>query len=407
MTEREIIEFLSTKNYDIRITHNARWIDQKCTPDVLCIVADCILNYIDTNGNLDFTSKDIWFSDYTIQNVHDIFRKVQVDSSSASNEYDKFFGQPIKLFAYAGILEEEKFGRENKYRLINRNLLEHISLRERNALQFLIKYIGKVVEDSGLTIVFDEFFEQQNSRAYDNLKNTFFTFTVANTAIGSKGSNGKLECGRIFTKVVNVLAFNLNKRGTEKGRISQHAITYDMLMYNRDNFRDIYAEKPKSVSRKDYIAKQHIVINEAYYRYLSTKAKRRLKQYNDNYRNGLSEMLGDIEHATHIHHIFPAGEFPEISYYLENLMALTPNQHLNNAHPDGRTSAINRDYQHDCLIVKTDVIRENIEQNNEVIYSFSDFLHVLFVGFNEDTFLDIEPNDYDGIKAKIELEYVA
>ena len=291
--------------------------------------------------------------------------------------------------------------------MINRNLLEYISLRERNALLFLIKYISKVVDDSGLTLVFDEFFEQQNSQAYDNLKNTFFTFTVANTAIGSKGSNGKLECGRIFTKVVNVLAFDLNKRGTEKGRISQHAITYDMLMYNRDNFRDIYAEKPKSVSRKDYIAQQHIVINEAYYRYLSTKAKRRLKQYNDNYRNGLSEMIGDIEHATHIHHIFPAGEFPEISYYLENLMALTPNQHLNNAHPDGRTTAINRDYQHDCLIVKTDVIRENIEQNNEVIYSFSDFLHVLFVGFNEDAFLDIEPNDYDGIKAKIELEYVA
>lgn len=407
MTEREIIEFLSTKNYDIRITHNARWIDQKCTPDVLCIVADCILNYIDTNGNLDFTSKDIWFFDYTIQNVHDIFRKVQVDSSSASNEYDKFFGQPIKLFAYAGILEEEKFGRENKYRLINRSLLEYISLRERNALQFLIKYIGKVVEDSGLTIVFNEFFEQQNSQAYDNLKNTFFTFTVANTAIGSKGSNGKLECGRIFTKVLNVLAFNLNKRGTEKGRISQHAITYDMLMYNRDNFRDIYAEKPKSISRKDYIAQQHIVINEAYYRYLSTKAKRRLKQYNDNYRNGLSEMLGDTEHATHIHHIFPAGEFPEISYYLENLMALTPNQHLNNAHPDGRTTAVNRDYQHDCLLVKTDAIRENIEQSEEVIYSFTDFLHVLFVGFNKDAFLEIEPNDYDGIKVKIELEYVA
>ena len=178
-------------------------------------------------------------------------------------------------------------------------------------------------------------------------------------------------------------------------------------MYNRDNFRDIYAEKPKSISRKDYIAQQHIIINEAYYRYLSTKAKRRLKQYNDNYRNGTSEMLGDTEHATHIHHIFPAGEYPEISYYIENLIALTPNQHLNNAHPDGRTTTINRDYQHDCLIVKTDIIRENIECSEEVIYSFSDFLHVLFVGFNEDAFLEIEPNDYDGIKAKIELEYVA
>ncbi len=407
MTERELVEFLDSRNYDIRISHNARWIDQKCTPDVLCIVADCILNYIDTNGNTEFTSKDIWFSEYTIQNIHDIFRKVQADSSSASNEYDKFFGQPIKLFAYAGILNEEKVGRGNKYRLINRDILDHISLRERNALQFLSKYIDKVVTDSGLSNIFDEFFTLQTSQAYDNLKTAFFNFTVNNTAIGSKGSDGRLECGRIFTKVVNVLAFSLNKRGTEKGRLSQHAITYDMLMYNRDNFRDIYAEKPKSVSRKDYIAQQHFEINEAYYRYMSTRAKRRLKQYNDNYRNGMSEMRGDNEHATHMHHIFPAGEYPEISYYLENLIALTPTQHLNYAHPDGRTTAINRDYQHDCLIVKTDIIRENIEHAEHIIYSFSDFLHVLFVGFNEEAFLEIEPNDYDGVKTKIELEYAA
>lgn len=407
MTERELIDFLNDHNFDIRVSHNARWIDQKCTPDVLCIVADCILNYIDTCGDIEFTSKDIWFSDYAIQNIHDIFRKVQVDSSSASNEYDKFFGQPIKLFACAGILHEEKLGRGNKYRLIGRSVLEHISIRERNALQFLIKYIGKVICDSGLTVAFNEFFETQTSQAYNNLKSTFYNFTVTHTAIGSKGSDGKLECGRIFTKIVNVLAFSLNKRGTEKGRISQHPITYDMLMYNRDNFRDIYAEKPKAVSRKDYIAQQHYTINEAYYRYMSARAKRRLKQYNDNYRNGMSEMSGDIEHATHIHHIFPAGEFVEISYYLENLIALTPNQHLNNAHPDGRTTAIDRDYQHDCLIVKSDIIRENIEQAEEVIYSFSDFLHVLFVGFNENSFLEIEPNDYDGVKAKIELEYVA
>ncbi len=407
MTEREIIEFLNTHNYDIRISHNARWIDQKCTPDVLCIVADCISNYIDANGDIEFSSKDIWFSEYAIQNVHDIFRKVQVDSSSASNEYDKFFGQPIKLFAYAGILNEEKLGKGNKYRLANRAILDYISFRERNALQFLIKYIGKVIADSGLDHSFDAFFAEQTPQSYDSLKTTFFNFTVSNTAIGSKGSSGRLECGRIFTKVVNVLAFSLNKRGTEKGRLSQHAITYDMLMYNRDNFRDIYAEKPKSVSRKDYIAQHHFAINEAYYRYLSTRAKRRLKLYNDHHRNGLSEMPGDNEHATHIHHIFPAGEYPEISYYLENLIALTPNQHLNNAHPDGRTTAIDRDYQHDCLIVKTDIIRENIEQVEEVIYSFSDFLHVLFVGFNEETFLEIEPNDYDGVKAKIELEYGA
>ena len=46
MTEIQLNEFLNSKNYDIRLTHNARWIDQKCTPDVVCIIADCIENYI-------------------------------------------------------------------------------------------------------------------------------------------------------------------------------------------------------------------------------------------------------------------------------------------------------------------------------------------------------------------------
>lgn len=53
-------------------------------------------------------------------------------------------------------------------------------------------------------------------------------------------------------------------------------------------------------------------------------------------------------------------------------------------------------------------------QNNEIanitvekIYSFSDFLRVLYIGFNEETFLEIEQGDYNGIKTKIELEYVA
>ena len=178
-------------------------------------------------------------------------------------------------------------------------------------------------------------------------------------------------------------------------------------MYNRDNFRDIYAEKPKSISRKDYMAQHHIVINEAYFRYMSSKAKRRLRTYNDQYRNGLSEMPGDTEKATHIHHIFSASEFPEISFYLENLIALTPNQHLNTAHPNGKTILIDRSYQHDCLIVKADIIKDNIENADEKIYSFNDFIHVLVVGFSEDSFNDIEENDYSGVKAKIELKYVA
>lgn len=131
-----------------------------------------------------------------------------------------------------------------------------------------------------------------------------------------------------------------------------------------------------------------------------------MKEYNDKFRNGVSEIAGDLEHATHIHHIFPAGEYPEISYYLENLIALTPNQHLNYAHPDGKTTVIDREYQYTCLIVKTDIIREALEQEANCFYSFSDFLRVLYIGLNEETFLEIENNDYNSIKTKLDLAYL-
>lgn len=407
MTEQEIANFLSNHNYDIRIHRNARWIDQKCTPDVLAIVADCILNYVgQTEDNaIEFSTQNIWLSEYTIQNVHDIFRKVAVDNNAAIREYDKFFGQPLKLFSYAGILSEQKVGKENRYSIVHFPLLEFIAARERNALLFLTKYITKVIDDSGLTNDFREFFTQQTKQAYDTIKNTFFRFTVANTSIGNKGSSGQTECGRIFTKIINVLAFHLNKRGSEKGRLSAHPITYDMLMYNRDNFRDVYAEKPKNISRKEYLENHPLAINEAYYKYLSTRAKRRLRIYNDQYRYGASEIAGDPEHATHIHHIFPASDFPEISFYMENLIALTPNQHLNNAHPDGRTATINLDYQRVCLLTKADVIEDNIAHSEEILYCFHDFLYVLSIGFDEDSFLEVEDGDYLGIKTKIELAY--
>lgn len=414
MTEQEIESFFNGKNFDIRVHNNARWIDQKCTPDVVCIIADCIDNYIEEHGeNSAFTSRDIWYSNYAIANVQAIFRKVDVDSSSAENEYDKFFQQPMKMLAYAGVLKETKHGRENVYIVLDNDLLKYIALRERNALTFIIKYIEKVLVDSDLMRYFEVFFNEPNQDTYEMVKDKFCRFTIENTKIGNKTSvnglnteAGVVECRRIFIKVLNPLSFDRRTYGTERGRISKHAVTYDMLMYNRDNFRDIYAEKPKTISRKDYIAQQKIVVNEEYFRYMSAKAKRRLKAYNDIYRSGLSEMPGDMERATHIHHIFSASEYPEISYYLENLIALTPNQHLNMAHPNGKTLSINRSYQHDCLIVKTDIIKENIENGVEKIYSFDDLIHVLIVGFSEESFCEIEENDFNGVKTKIELEYV-
>ena len=47
--QQRVIDFLNKYNYDIRQSKNARWIDQKCTPDVISIIADCILEYTEYN----------------------------------------------------------------------------------------------------------------------------------------------------------------------------------------------------------------------------------------------------------------------------------------------------------------------------------------------------------------------
>ena len=66
------------------------------------------MQYQKENKDKHFSTKDIWYSKYAIENVKNIFKKANLKSASEENEYDKFFQQPIKLLAYAGILKESK-----------------------------------------------------------------------------------------------------------------------------------------------------------------------------------------------------------------------------------------------------------------------------------------------------------
>ena len=148
--------------------------------------------------------------------------------------------------------------------------------------------------------------------------------------------------------MINPLAYFKNAYGSERGRISNDIISFDVLMYNRNNFRDIYANKPKGITRKEYAINNQIKINEQYYDYQSNKAKKFLRLFNEQFRKGQTEHLEQTQikdNATQIHHIFPRALYPEICYYLENLIALTPTQHFNYAHPNGHTQEINIEYQ--------------------------------------------------------------
>lgn len=405
MSDPQILAFMKHYNYDIRKSHNARWIDQKCTPDVLCIIADCILEFVNSHPEKEyFTSIDIWHNEYTIKNVESIFKKPTPDETKARNEYDKFFQQPMELFSYTGILKKKKDGRYNYYKLWNKMLLEYISIREMNSLHFLDLYITKVLSDSGIYKYFVDFFRNPNNDTYYKMKNEFGRFTVFNTPI-----NGIVECNRIFTKVLNPLAFSRNCYGTEKGKMSKGKITKDMLMYNRMNFRDIYSEKPKDMTRKEYLIKIDYKPNENLITYQTNKAKKLLRIYNEKFNNGESEVKDEyaVGKATHMHHIFPVNEFKELSSYVENIIALTPGQHFSEAHPNGNTQLINKNFQQICLVAKTNDIKESLIYNSkETIYTFDDLKYVLAIGLDDDSFNQIEMLDFDEIIKQINIDYI-
>jgi len=404
LSEKDIAEFLQDKDYDVRKSNNARWIDQKCTADVITLVSDCVIEY--TAGDLEktFWRGDIQLNEYTMENVKNIFKKPGTDEPMAENEYDKFFSQPLELLAYAGVLEREKIKNKNFYKIKNIDILQFLALREKNSLLFLNKYIEKVMKDSDIFDVFEEFFKVQNDKTYNALKETFKNFTIKNTPI-----QGETECFRIFIKVINPLAYHRNIQGTERGKLSPDKISLDMLMYNRVNFRDLYMNKPKGVTRTQYAKQMGISLNSSYTTYLSTKAKKLLRLFNDNHRDSRPEVY-DERHindlATHMHHIFPEAEYPEICMYVENLIALTPTQHLNYAHQNGNTQIINETYQHICLIAKSGNIKENLENDTiETIYDFNNFIFVLYTGLEREIFKEIELMDFESVVREINLCY--
>lgn len=404
--ESDISAFLSRHNYDIRVSGNARWIDQKCAADVVTIVSDCIVQYEAFHPGESFTADDIWHNAYTVANVADIFKKPSPNEGRAVAEYNKFFMQPMEMLAYAGVLSRRKQGRHNRYSIIDRELLEYLSFRERNTLSFLQMYITAVLTDSGLMPLFENFFQKQNKDAYNQVKDGFTDFTIHYTKI-----KGQTECRRIFIKVLNPLAYQRSKYGTEKGRLSRGKITYDMLMYNRDNFRDVYTQKPKELTRQQYIGEARLKPSSGFNAYMSQKAKRLVRAFNDSFRCGRSEVYDErhnADMAIHMHHIFPEAEFPEISAYYENLIALTPTQHFNYAHPLGNTGKVSPDYQHICLIAKAAAIKETMEDSTrEQIYEFGKFLHVCSVGLDNEIFTGIEDRDFDGVVTAINLTYAA
>ena len=309
---QEISNYLNQYDLDIRKLGDARFMDQKCTPDVVCFIADCIINL---NPQGEFIVQDIWDMPYFIKSASAIFGKPNPKNEFASSEYDKFIQQPLRMLAYAHVLDIEKRGTKNYYRIANYDILDYIATKERNAYNFLYIYITKVLLDSNILRLFEDFKDKckkckVTQQDYKELKDKYTRFIIGNTAI-----NGVVEVYRIFTKIINVYAAENDIRGTEKGRLSKDIISFSDLMYNRKNWRDI--DKAKAQTRQEAATAEEIKLQEEYDAYQVTKAMNLLRkiqtesEVKDQYANG---------DATQVHHIFPKSEFPEIAHYLENLI---------------------------------------------------------------------------------------
>ncbi len=384
---RKIInEYLNQFDLDVRKSNDARFMDQKCTPDVVCFIADCIINTIQPNQS--FVVGDIWNSQYFIKYTRVIFNKPWANDKRARHEYDKFIQQPLRMLGYAQILDVTKHGNQNIYKVKNMDILDYIAQKERNTYNFLYCYFEKVLTDSGLWRYFLEYKKDPNKNTFNELKERYTRFIIGHTSI-----NGAIEVHRIFPKILNVFAVENQIYGSEKGHISKFVFTFSDLMYNRKNWRDM--NKEKTMTRQEAVEEFDVVQQEAYNAYYVQKAMNLLRkiqiesEVNDQWGNG---------EATQIHHIFPKSEFPQIAHYIENLIKLTATQHYTKAHPNNKTQQINKDYQLTCLLAKADTIDRSLRQYGDKFYRKESFIYVIKIGLSQDIDMTLS---FTEIKSKL------
>lgn len=376
----DIDNFLSQYNdFDIRLTHDARYVDQKCTPDIVCFIADCILS--SSCAIKEFTINDLWKENYFIENCRVIFGKPSPTDPSAQNEYNKILCQPLKLLAYAHVLNNTSTNKVLRFKVNDMDMLEYISTKERNAFNFMYKFFMRVISDSGIMRYFDEYRETcdtDTTAARKEIYVKYHRFISANTP-----SHSKKDVDRIFHKVFNVFAYQNMLPGSNNKTLDW----YD-LMYNRVNWRD-KGSKKKSLTREQAAKAEIEEINKNFYiEYQVNKAIRKVREKQGKTSEVHDELSTGI--ATEVHHIFPKSKYPELASYFENLILLTSSQHRQKAHPNSNTHIVDREYQLMCLMAKSRTVEDYIAENGEAFYTKKSFVYVVNTGTEQN---ELEEND--------------
>jgi hypothetical protein len=87
------------------------------------------------------------------------------------------------------------------------------------------------------------------------------------------------------------------------------------------------------------------------------------------------------DYGVHVHHILPQHSYPQFSLSKENLISLTPGQHLSLAHVKANTQTINPEFQLICLKKKFEDIKTSVEADDG-FYDLKEFIRILNACFN-------------------------
>ncbi len=349
--------------------------EQKITPDLLWCVAHVILDLIKDNPDKIFTDKDIRESPIFNSLMQNYFCKAPQED--AENEYNKVSSYQLGFFTFAGILEQVD-SRPKKYKVNNQEALSYIAVNDLSASHFLSEYTEKFIRDNGLGQVFENYRVNPNQDNYIKAKEAYWNWARAHTAM--RGTDRR-HTYRVFNKMFNVFCYKNRLPGQASSRVITGPCPYSFLIYNRTNFRD--RDMPSGMTRQQYKDEILSEINqEGVVETLLQKAKDALKAKHDN-NSEITDPALDYyaNRGVHVHHILPKHSYPQFSLSKENLICLTPGQHLSLAHIRGNTQMINLGFQIICLKKKFEKIKISI-QAGDGFYDLKEFIKIINTNFN-------------------------
>ena len=424
MTYEHYEELLNDIQVDLR-TYGHQICDQKSLCfDVLSVIAECILHYTEQNNDRTFTNQQLQDDDDCKEIIIRSFGKPE--TNEAPNEYDKFFGQPLVVFAFARILERDG----QIYTVLDREELRILAEQPRQAQEFNAVFAQKYFHDSGIGDDLDNFIQDANGDR-ENAKRLLTSFKVSHNQLIHQNTPRKqtrhpitrelgdwppkpadacvccdpprstLNARRIFYPTMKCVAHRHRTLGGFMGRLTWDVIEQADLRYGGDKNPQTPGKRRNETRQewRDRVQNQH---NGQQVR--EREMNLNMTQINRLYQNRSQYDVGNVGNGrTQVHHICPQSPRfgnPLLQAYPENMINLTFNPQHTLAHHDGFGGPPNKQFQAELLICNSFYIEREIDRGRN-FYTKEGFVQVLngtYGGlFNEEDQFD-ENQTFDDLR---------